>query len=124
MLGGWLILATLASPASATPKPLDTQRLSPDRENAAVRQQLIDTALQDRAVTWRGEIGKLGIHLPIVLEKADLDSAALAGADPLAFSTNPEPSSLLVWGATAMGLFATGYGVRRRQDTAIIPAAV
>lgn len=56
-----------------------------------------------------------------VLKRVDVEGISHAADEPLEFFVNPEPSAMLVWGASIMGLMASGYGYRRRNSA--LPSA-
>lgn len=43
-------------------------------------------------------------------------SLRVAGGTSQEYFVNPEPSSVLVWATSAMGIVAAGYGYRRRSN--------
>ncbi|MGL4462082.1 MAG: hypothetical protein ACRC1K_08005 [Planctomycetia bacterium] len=76
-----------------------------------LRNRVLDDALASSSILPAGLAGSS--RLPRLLSPAPADSFQ-AGARCVDCYTNPEPSSMLVWSTTLGGLFAAGYGYRRR----------
>jgi hypothetical protein len=89
---------------------LEPARLDPVARNAWIDRRLTESgpAPQADSLDVPSFDRLLQAGKPAALARA---SAATDGA-----IVNPEPSSLLIWGACSAGLAAAGYGVRRRQN--------
>lgn len=115
-----VLMAIAASDVLAVEMPMTTGeslRAIADPPDFATRQRWLDEVIARDSK----ELGT-GSDLKHLLEQVDVQGIALSSADPIEFHANPEPSSMLVWSAALMGLSASGYGVRRRQQPIGEPA--
>lgn len=119
----WVVILSVAlgcqlTAAGAGEVPLNTGAswVEQTPANAEVRKSWIDAVLADRQTPSEVNYGVNPGDLAQVLHDADTRAVNLAACETLDFHANPEPSSLLVWAATAMGVIAAGYGYRRRNQ--------
>lgn len=109
-----VLMAAAASEALAVEMPLaaaESLHALANPPDFATRQRWLDEVLARDA-----NASESGSDLKHLLEQVDVQGISLSSADPIEFHANPEPSSMLVWSAALMGLSASGYGVRRRQQ--------
>lgn len=111
---GWTLSIALAvAPVCSAAVPVGQSMEIPNPAfNYSARQQVVDRVLaQSHGVpaAWK-EVSSL-------LEPIHADVIASGAGAPLDFLTNPEPSSVLVWGALFAGVLASGYAYRRRGES-------